>query len=275
MSQVMIRESSRRPNCSIPVTSRVPAAARPSPCAWYSRNSARRRSGAAGLLLEHHRGTVPPVVAARAALPHSLRDRRRGRVRHPGSTRRARRYRDHCDGVGRRWRHLRHRAAGAVGRSRAQRELHLRLLRQRGVHEHRHPALVRHTMGRLDHHNAGEPPRSPSRRTSSPSWRRTASRTRPPPPSPIPSTCWQRSAAPAPSAAPASCTSCRRVRRVGSTPTKRPSRCDWRFTADHPGDPIEPYIRAQGRFRHLDDAAIERIQRDVDSRWEYLVKQVG
>jgi pyruvate/2-oxoacid:ferredoxin oxidoreductase beta subunit len=50
---------------------------------------------------------------------------------------------------------------------------------------------------------------------------------------------------------------------------------DWRFTAEHPGDPIEPYIRAQGRFRHLDDAAIERIQRDVDSRWEYLVKQVG
>jgi pyruvate/2-oxoacid:ferredoxin oxidoreductase beta subunit len=50
---------------------------------------------------------------------------------------------------------------------------------------------------------------------------------------------------------------------------------DWRFTADHPGDPIEPYIRAQGRFRHLDDAAIERIQREVDGRWEYLVKQVG
>jgi pyruvate/2-oxoacid:ferredoxin oxidoreductase beta subunit len=50
---------------------------------------------------------------------------------------------------------------------------------------------------------------------------------------------------------------------------------DWRFTADHPGDPIEPYIRAQGRFRHLDDEAIERIQREVDGRWEYLVKQVG
>jgi pyruvate/2-oxoacid:ferredoxin oxidoreductase beta subunit len=49
----------------------------------------------------------------------------------------------------------------------------------------------------------------------------------------------------------------------------------WRFTVDHPGDPIEPYIRAQGRFRHLDSAAIERIQAEIDSRWEYLVKQVG
>jgi len=50
---------------------------------------------------------------------------------------------------------------------------------------------------------------------------------------------------------------------------------DWRFTAEHPGEPVEPYIRAQGRFRHLDDAAIARIQQDVDARWEYLCKQVG
>jgi pyruvate/2-oxoacid:ferredoxin oxidoreductase beta subunit len=49
----------------------------------------------------------------------------------------------------------------------------------------------------------------------------------------------------------------------------------WRFTVDHPGDPIEPYIRAQGRFRHLDSTAIARIQAEIDSRWEYLVKQVG
>ncbi|HEX6133835.1 MAG TPA: thiamine pyrophosphate-dependent enzyme [Longimicrobiales bacterium] len=50
---------------------------------------------------------------------------------------------------------------------------------------------------------------------------------------------------------------------------------DWRFTADHPGDPIGPYVRAQGRFRHLDEAAIGRIQADVDARWEYLCRQVG
>jgi hypothetical protein len=51
----------------------------------------------------------------------------------------------------------------------------------------------------------------------------------------------------------------------------------WRFTAEHPGDPIAPYIRAQGRFRHLDDAAIERIQAEIDaagstcrSRWRLI-----
>jgi pyruvate/2-oxoacid:ferredoxin oxidoreductase beta subunit len=49
----------------------------------------------------------------------------------------------------------------------------------------------------------------------------------------------------------------------------------WRFTEEHPGDPIAPYIRAQGRFRHLDDAAIERIQAEIDARWEYLSRQVA
>jgi pyruvate/2-oxoacid:ferredoxin oxidoreductase beta subunit len=50
---------------------------------------------------------------------------------------------------------------------------------------------------------------------------------------------------------------------------------NWRFTEEHPGDPVEPYIRAQGRFRHLDSAAIEQIQADIDARWEYLTKQAG
>ena len=44
----------------------------------------------------------------------------------------------------------------------------------------------------------------------------------------------------------------------------------WRFTADHAGDPVLPYVRAQGRFRHLDDAAVARIQEDVDARWNHL-----
>jgi pyruvate/2-oxoacid:ferredoxin oxidoreductase beta subunit len=50
---------------------------------------------------------------------------------------------------------------------------------------------------------------------------------------------------------------------------------DWRFTAEHPGDPVDTYIRAQGRFRHLSDDAIASIQRDVDARWDYLCRQVG
>jgi pyruvate/2-oxoacid:ferredoxin oxidoreductase beta subunit len=48
----------------------------------------------------------------------------------------------------------------------------------------------------------------------------------------------------------------------------------WRFTAEHPGDSIEPYVRAQGRFRHLEPDAVEAMQREVDARWEWLCRQV-
>ena len=48
----------------------------------------------------------------------------------------------------------------------------------------------------------------------------------------------------------------------------------WRFTADHPGDPVEPYIRAQGRFRHLTDEQVAGIQSEVDARWEVLQNRV-
>jgi pyruvate/2-oxoacid:ferredoxin oxidoreductase beta subunit len=48
----------------------------------------------------------------------------------------------------------------------------------------------------------------------------------------------------------------------------------WRFTADHPGESIEAYLRMQGRFKHLDLEAIARIQADVDARWALLEKRV-
>jgi pyruvate/2-oxoacid:ferredoxin oxidoreductase beta subunit len=48
----------------------------------------------------------------------------------------------------------------------------------------------------------------------------------------------------------------------------------WRFTVDHPGDPVEPYIRAQGRFRHLTEEQIGAIQGEVDAKWEVLEKRV-
>ena len=48
----------------------------------------------------------------------------------------------------------------------------------------------------------------------------------------------------------------------------------WRFTADHPGDPVEPYLRRQGRFRHLTPEQIRHIQADVDARWETLKRRV-
>ncbi|MEX2610375.1 MAG: thiamine pyrophosphate-dependent enzyme [Gemmatimonadota bacterium] len=48
----------------------------------------------------------------------------------------------------------------------------------------------------------------------------------------------------------------------------------WRFTVDHPGGDVGAYVRAQGRFRHLDEGAIAHIQEDVDARWEVLKKRV-
>jgi len=48
----------------------------------------------------------------------------------------------------------------------------------------------------------------------------------------------------------------------------------WRFTEDHPGDPVEPYLRKQGRFRHLTDEQIAQIQADLDQRWEVLKRRV-
>jgi len=48
----------------------------------------------------------------------------------------------------------------------------------------------------------------------------------------------------------------------------------WRFTGEHPGDPVAPYVRRQARFKHLTDEQIEGIQREVDLRWEMLEKRV-
>ncbi|MEJ2503680.1 MAG: thiamine pyrophosphate-dependent enzyme [Gemmatimonadota bacterium] len=49
----------------------------------------------------------------------------------------------------------------------------------------------------------------------------------------------------------------------------------WRFTLESAGDPVEPYVRAQGRFKHLDDEAIRRIQADVDARFDHLLRMVA
>ncbi|HEX29363.1 TPA: pyruvate synthase subunit beta, partial [Candidatus Poribacteria bacterium] len=38
--------------------------------------------------------------------------------------------------------------------------------------------------------------------------------------------------------------------------------------------PVEEYLRAQGRFRHLSDEEIKLIQKQVDERWWKLVKKV-
>jgi pyruvate/2-oxoacid:ferredoxin oxidoreductase beta subunit len=49
----------------------------------------------------------------------------------------------------------------------------------------------------------------------------------------------------------------------------------WRFTMEHAGDPVLPYLRRQGRFRHLDESQIGRIQQAVDARWAMLERRVA
>jgi pyruvate/2-oxoacid:ferredoxin oxidoreductase beta subunit len=48
----------------------------------------------------------------------------------------------------------------------------------------------------------------------------------------------------------------------------------WRFTTEHPGDPVAPYLKMQGRFRHLTDEQIAGIQSEVSARWESLRRRV-
>jgi len=48
----------------------------------------------------------------------------------------------------------------------------------------------------------------------------------------------------------------------------------WRFTADHPGDPVEPYFHRQGRFGNLTPEQVRRLQSEVDARWEMLKRRV-
>ncbi len=48
----------------------------------------------------------------------------------------------------------------------------------------------------------------------------------------------------------------------------------WRFTAEHPGEPVADYVKRQGRFRHLTDEQIAHIQAEVDERWAELERKV-
>jgi hypothetical protein len=48
----------------------------------------------------------------------------------------------------------------------------------------------------------------------------------------------------------------------------------WRLTADHPGDPKDPYFRRQGRFVHLTPEQARHLQSEVDARWEVLRRRV-
>jgi pyruvate ferredoxin oxidoreductase beta subunit/2-oxoisovalerate ferredoxin oxidoreductase beta subunit len=50
----------------------------------------------------------------------------------------------------------------------------------------------------------------------------------------------------------------------------------WRFSrAPAPAEPVAPYLARQGRFRHLTEAQVARIQSDVDARWKALERRVA
>jgi pyruvate/2-oxoacid:ferredoxin oxidoreductase beta subunit len=48
----------------------------------------------------------------------------------------------------------------------------------------------------------------------------------------------------------------------------------WRLTMDHAGDPVEPYLKRQGRFRHMTAEQIGHVQREIDARWERLLRRI-
>jgi len=48
----------------------------------------------------------------------------------------------------------------------------------------------------------------------------------------------------------------------------------WRFTMEHAGDPVEPYLRRQGRFRHLSAEQVAHIQAEIEAHWEALQQRV-
>lgn len=49
----------------------------------------------------------------------------------------------------------------------------------------------------------------------------------------------------------------------------------WRFTQEHPGDCIEPYIKMQGRFRTLSEEQQAIVKQQIAARWEELEQRVA
>jgi pyruvate/2-oxoacid:ferredoxin oxidoreductase beta subunit len=49
----------------------------------------------------------------------------------------------------------------------------------------------------------------------------------------------------------------------------------WRMTMEHEGGSVEPYLRRQGRFRHLNAGQVERIQAEIDARWASLLRKIS
>jgi pyruvate/2-oxoacid:ferredoxin oxidoreductase beta subunit len=48
----------------------------------------------------------------------------------------------------------------------------------------------------------------------------------------------------------------------------------WRFSMEHRAEPVEPYVRRQGRFKHLTEEQLRHIQVETDARYARLEKRV-
>lgn len=48
----------------------------------------------------------------------------------------------------------------------------------------------------------------------------------------------------------------------------------WKFSMDHPAEPVADYVRRQGRFKHLTDEQVRYIQSETDARYARLEKRV-
>ena len=153
--KTLVRERERRRRRFAAATRSARAAGSRWSCGRSSTRSRRRSSSSARPAVSRSRprasrrppGTCPGCTSRSRTRRRSRAASRARTARSRGAARCRRTGRSRSSCCGRR-RHLRHRPAGALRRARARPPLPLRLLRQRGLHEHGRPALRRDTVRR-------------------------------------------------------------------------------------------------------------------------------
>jgi len=180
--------------------------------------------------------------------------------------------------------------SGARG---AQREHPVRLLRQRGVHEYGDPTLLGHAVGRVDHHDAGAVPRGdeqedilaimaahniPYAATATVAYpvdlieKVTKARA-------MRGTRFIHLLSPCPPGWKCGDDEGIELARMAVQSRVFPmleveDGQRWRFTMEHAAEPVEPYLRRQGRFRHLSAEQVTHIQAEIDVHWKQLLRRM-
>ena len=209
---------------------------------------------------------------------------------------------DQVHGCRRRRRHVRHRPAVAVRCHGARSRHGLRLLRQRCVHEHRHPALLGHAEGRMGDdvrgrlRAAGQAAEAQGPHVDHRSARRAVRRAGLDQPLERPHDQGREGVRSRGSGLPqrARDVPSRLAQRVQQVRSRSPSSvsrpatglCSRSRTAsgtEHASKvrrrrkPIEEFLKSQGRFKHLfkpeNAGLLAEIQSDVDAYWEYIQKR--